>query len=42
MMKKYLAPEFEIVRYAEEDCLVSSGDIPKETEDIGSIINDLL
>lgn len=40
-MKEYLAPEFEYVRYT-EDCLVTSDDIPKETDDIGGIINDLL
>lgn len=42
MMKKYLAPEFEYIRYEEEDCLITSDDIPKETDDIGSLINDLL
>ena len=41
-MKKYNSPQFEIVKYVMEDCLVTSADIPKETEDIGGIIDDLL
>lgn len=41
-MKKYSTPEIEYIRYAEEDCLITSDDIPKETDDIGDILNDLL
>ncbi len=41
-MKKYSSPEIEYVRYDADDCLITSSDIPKETEDLGDILNDLL
>lgn len=39
-MKKYLAPEFEEVKYDVIDCLTVSGD-PAENENNGSIFDDL-
>lgn len=41
-MKTYCAPEIEYILYDTEDCLVTSDDIPKETDNIGDILNDLL
>ncbi|MGN1130006.1 MAG: hypothetical protein ACI4Q8_01550 [Ruminococcus sp.] len=41
-MKNYETPELELVRYDVEDCLTGSTEIPKETEDIGGILDDLI
>lgn len=41
-MKKYTTPEFEMIKYDVEDCLVGSTGIPTETEDIGGILDDLI
>ena len=41
-MKKYETPELELVKYDVEDCLTGSTDIPKESEDIGNILDELI
>ena len=41
-MKHYDAPELELVEYDVEDCLTGSTDIPKESEDIGNILDELI
>lgn len=40
-MKKYIAPELEIINYEVEDCLEGSKGIGTEAEDLGPILDDL-
>lgn len=41
-MKKYIAPDMELIKYDVEDCLSTSEEISKELEDIGGILDDLV
>ncbi|MGN1138830.1 MAG: hypothetical protein ACI4RM_05230 [Ruminococcus sp.] len=41
-MKEYKTPEIEMIKYDVEECLTGSTEIPKESEDIGSILDDLI
>ena len=40
-MRQYIAPEIEKIEYEVADSLLGSKTIPRETDDIGAIINDL-
>ena len=41
-MKKYETPELELVEYDVEDCLTGSTNIPRDVNNIDSILNELL
>ena len=41
-MKKYETPELESVKYDVEDCLTGSTNIPRDVNNIDSILNELL
>lgn len=41
-MKYYEAPELELVEYDVEDCLTGSTNIPREVDNIDSILDELL
>ena len=41
-MKKYETPELELVEYDIEDCLTGSTNIPRDVNNIDSILEQLL
>ncbi|MDD6848447.1 MAG: hypothetical protein PUD53_06755 [Oscillospiraceae bacterium] len=41
-MKEYKTPEIEMIKYDVEECLTGSTEIPKEAEDIGSMLSELI
>jgi hypothetical protein len=41
-MRKYETPVVELIKYEVDDCLTGSTEIPKETQDIGDILDELI